>query len=831
MKSQPERIAFKTRLIPVIALFMIGGMLQTFAQTVSLSASDAVGTSSFNAAGNWNNAQAPAPGSAYFTTNFTLRTPADANSYSFGGDSLSIDTNGFLAINGSGTITIDNGVLDGGTIQNAGTGATPDAATIAGNLNATNLLRTDSFLNGGSTINSSLNVLAPITGVGAITAVGQGTVLLSASNSFGGQLQINSGTVKVNNADAVPLSQASGDNIGNLRVNWLTNAPGNTNAIFDLNGFNVTANQFITGASNANSLAPTIINGVPGGTNTLTVGNGDGSGFTWRGAIRDNLGTGGKVAFTKVGSGIFNLSVTVNELSYSGDTVFAGGSVNLGASLILPWGPGKGNLTVSNACTLNMSGRSLIVNGFSGDGTIDDTGTTGRSTMNCGSNDVSSVFSGTIQDSQNNVPANQSIVSVAKFGAGTLDLTGNNSFHGPITISAGILRITQSTGIGAVPKTQSNSVSSATGDAQFHLLGTNGDISLDPGLSFLTAGTTGAIVNEAGNNTIGGLILLQNGGSTTIRSDGGTLLLASNISIVTGVSSRTLTLSGASSGTVGGIISDGSPATNILSLTKAGGGKWTLATNNTYSGVTTINGGTLALGSSGAIPNTPSIILESNATLDVSAIVGWQLGAGQTLSGSGNVNGNVTANGTVAPGSTNVIGAITFANQLSLGSVTVLKLNRTNSPSNSDSLTAVTLVRGGTLTVTNIGDPLQSGDTFTLLSGGLSGTFAETGLPALSGGLSWDTSKFSTQGIIKVVSAAVAQPYLTSVTISGGNLIITGTNGTPGQTFEVLSSTNVATSLSNWTSLATNTFTTGNFSVTNSINPGESQRFYNVRVP
>lgn len=832
MKPQPKTTALcKSWLWLLLASIALSGNKSAFGQIVTLSASDVPGTSSFNAIGNWNNASAPAPGNAYFTTNFTLRTPADANSYLFAGDSLSIDTNGFLAINGPGTITVNNGVLDGGTIQNAGTGATPDAAIIAGDFNATNLLRADSFLNGGGTVSSSLNVLAPISGIGAITVVGQGTVLLSASNSFAGQLQINSGTIKVNNSFAVPLSQTSGDGIGNLRVNWVTNVLGNTNAIFDLNGFDVTANQFITGASNANSLAPTIINSVPGVTNTLTVGHGDGNGFTWRGVIRDNFGTGGKVAFTKVGSGLFSLSVTVNELSYSGDTVFAGGTVNVGNSLVLPWGVGKGNLIVSNPCTLNMSGRSLIVNGFSGDGTIDDTGTTGRSTMNCGSNDISSVFSGIIQDSQNNVPANQSIVSLVKFGAGTLDLTGNNTFHGPVTVSAGVLRINTSAGIGAVPKTGSNSISSATGDAQFHLLGTNGDISLNPGLSFLTAGNNGAIVNEAGNNTIGGLILLQNGGGTTIRSDAGTLLLASNISIVTGVTSRTLTLSGASSGTVGGIISDGSPATNILSLTKAGAGTWTLATNDTYSGVTTINGGVLALGASGAIPNTPSIILQSNAALDVSAVSGWQLSSSQTLSGSGNVNGNATVNGTVAPGTSNVVGAIAFSSQLTLANATLLKLNRTNSPANSDSLTAVTLVRGGTLTVTNIGDPLQSGDTFTLLNGSLSASFSATNLPVLIGGLTWDTSKFGTQGIIKVASIVVPQPYLTSVALAGGNLVISGTNGSPGQTFELVSSTNVATALSNWTSLATNTFPAGNFSVTNSINAGEPRRFYIIRVP
>ncbi len=808
---------------------LLGASVSSLAQIATLTNSDTVGASSFNAPGNWGNGLAPTAGNAYFTTNFTLRTPPDANSYNFAGDSLSIDTNGTLAINGSGIITLNNGVLDGGTIQNAGTGGSPDAATVTGNFNATNLFRADSFLNGGGAA-SSLNVLAPISGVGAITVTGQGTVLLSASNSFAGQLQVNSGTVQANNSNAVPLSLTSGDNIGNLRVNWVTNVLGATNAVFDLNGFDVTVNQFITGTSNANTLTPIIINSASGKTNTLTVGNGDGNGFTWRGAIRDNLGTGGKTAVAKVGSGIWNLSVTVGQLSYSGDTVFAGGSVNLGNSLILPWGAGKGNLIVSNPCTLNMSGRSLAVNGFSGDGIIDDTGTTGRSTMNCGSNDVSSVFSGVLQDSQANVPANQSIVSLSKSGAGTLDLTGNNNFHGPVTVSAGVLRITQSTGIGVVPKTGSNSISSATGDAQFHLLGTNGDISLDPGLTFLTAGTNGAIVNEAGNNTINGLILLQNGGATTIRSDGGSLLLASNISLVSGVTSRTLTLSGASNGAIGGIVSDGSPATNILSLTKAGAGTWTLTTNNTYSGPTTINGGTLALGISGSISDTSAILLQSNAVLDVSAVSGgWTLGLNQILKGNGAVAGNVTANGTVSPGVS--IGTITFSNQLTLAGTTLMEISRTNTPLNADSIIAATIVRGGTLTVTNVGDPLQSGDTFNLLHGTLSGAFAATNLPALTGGLSWDLSKFGSLGIIKVASTVVSQPYLTSVAFSGGNLVISGTNGSPGQQFEVLSSTNVATPLSSWTSLTTNTFTAGNFNVTNTVNPADALRFYIIRVP
>jgi hypothetical protein len=43
-------------------------------------------------------------------------------------------------------------------------------------------------------------------------------------------------------------------------------------------------------------------------------------------------------------------------------------------------------------------------------------------------------------------------------------------------------------------------------------------------------------------------------------------------------------------------------------------------------------------------------------------------------------------------------------------------------------------------------------------------------------------------------------------------------------------STNVALPLSQWTPLATNTFNSGSFSVTNTVNPGVPQSFYILHV-
>lgn len=70
------------------------------------------------------------------------------------------------------------------------------------------------------------------------------------------------------------------------------------------------------------------------------------------------------------------------------------------------------------------------------------------------------------------------------------------------------------------------------------------------------------------------------------------------------------------SGTFGGILQDGG---GTLALTKIAGGKLTLAGPNTYTGNTTVNGGTLALSGEGSIAGSQNIQI-NGGTLDVSAL-------------------------------------------------------------------------------------------------------------------------------------------------------------------------------------------------------------------
>lgn len=76
----------------------------------------------------------------------------------------------------------------------------------------------------------------------------------------------------------------------------------------------------------------------------------------------------------------------------------------------------------------------------------------------------------------------------------------------------------------------------------------------------------------------------------------------------------------------------------------------------------------------------------------------------------------------------------------------------------------------------------------------------------------------------------VGAPRITQVFRSGGNLVLSGTNGPAHGPYDVLSATTLALAVPLWPSIGTNTFNAaGNFLSTNPILPGEPQRFYAIR--
>jgi fibronectin-binding autotransporter adhesin len=277
-----------------------------------------------------------------------------------------------------------------------------------------------------------------------------------------------------------------------------------------------------------------------------------------------------------------------------------------------------------------------------------------------------------------------------------------------------------------------------------------------------------------------------------------------------------------------------------------------LSAVNTYNGPTIIgNGPQVALTGIGSIANSALIFFGGTSPTSIHIDASGRpdttltLANGQTLGGIGAVAGNMTVSSgaTVAPGGTNTTlgittgssqtGALSASNNIVLGGTATMKLN--GSGTNDVVQAGNSVTYGGTLNLVNISaTPLAAGNSFKLFNAGGSynGAFASI-VPATPGaGLLWNTNNLVVDGTVSVVAAAASQPGISSVTISTGNLILTGTNGPANGNYYVLSSTNVALPLASWTVLATNQFSgTGSFSYTNTVNPGERGRFYLLKLP
>lgn len=175
--------------VVLVAAFSIPAICQ--AADVTLTADDAGGTSSFNSAGHWDSSAAPTAGNDYINLGYILRTPEDGNSYVFAGDSLTIQTDGFIGFKGAGTnatLTIDDLILDGGEVAHwRGTG---DSMNLYGNIN----VMTDSTI---SAHQGPFNIFSTISGSASISnpsANNTGSMLtfFAADSTFDGDL-INDG--------------------------------------------------------------------------------------------------------------------------------------------------------------------------------------------------------------------------------------------------------------------------------------------------------------------------------------------------------------------------------------------------------------------------------------------------------------------------------------------------------------------------------------------------------------------------------------------------------------------------------------------------------------
>jgi hypothetical protein len=87
-------------------------------------------------------------------------------------------------------------------------------------------------------------------------------------------------------------------------------------------------------------------------------------------------------------------------------------------------------------------------------------------------------------------------------------------------------------------------------------------------------------------------------------------------------------------------------------------------------------------------------------------------------------------------------------------------------------------------------------------------------------------------GEVGLPGVAAPQPRIGKIAVDGGKLIISGNNSTtPGDSYSVLMTTNVALPQSCWTVLTNGVFdSSGNFSSTNAAST-TGQRFFILRIP
>ena len=241
-------------------------------------------------------------------------------------------------------------------------------------------------------------------------------------------------------------------------------------------------------------------------------------------------------------------------------------------------------------------------------------------------------------------------------------------------------------------------------------------------LQLANGGSSASISVTAGSNAINAPVVLENNVNVTAASGSG------------------LTISGA----IGQ--SGGSQA-----LTLSGSGSLTLSGNDSYTGGTTVNGGTLAVDNT-AGSGTGSGPVAINGT--------------GTLSGNGTIGGatSINSGGVLAPGNGG-IGTLAIDNTLSLAGGAAMAMEIDEATSAADLVQGLsTVTYGGTLSVTNLAGTLASGNTFTLFSASsYAGTFTTFNLPALPAGLIWNTSKLTVNGSISVVNVTT----LTTTGVSG----------------------------------------------------------------
>ena len=475
----------------------------------------------------------------------------------------------------SGDTTISSGTLQLGNLTALPSGTDKGNLVLNATLDVNNLSITINGLSGAGVLTNSAGSPVTLTvgannaagnftgviqdgsGIMSLAKIGSDTLLLSGVNTYSGNTAITGGTLQIGNSYAI----ASGSNKGNVSLG--------TGGTLDLNNSNLTLNGL--------SGSGTITNNT--GVAVLTTGANDQT-SSFSGNMQN--GSSGILGLTKTGVGTLTLSGTN---TFSGATTLAGGTLAMGSDTALS---SHSTLTDNNAGTLDLNGHLITIDGLAGTGSIINNNST-PVTLTTGASGGGGIFGGTINDGSGKI-------ALIKTGAGTVTLSNVNGYSGGTTVTGGLLAITSTGALGAIPGTA-----------------TPGNIMLN-----------------------GGGILATN--TFAINANRG-ITLGSASGILEAAQNQTLTYNGILAGAGG--------------LTKTGLGTLSLGGVNTYSGDTLLTAGALQIGNAYAIPsgpNTGNLSLAADTTLDLNNTSITVNG----LTGTGLVSNTKTGAVTLSAGATSI---------------------------------------------------------------------------------------------------------------------------------------------------------------------------------
>jgi autotransporter-associated beta strand protein len=670
----------------------------TAAANISLTVNAATDTWVGLGGGNWsanadwvNSAGNFAPGLAGDTLVFagsTGLTSTMNNSYSITGLTFTNGAGSFIIGTSSSTLTITaNGVTN-----NSASAETLNVPVLLTNAAQTlsaasgSLILSQTVNNGGYLLtvsdggfNSAVN--GAISGAGGLTKTGSGTLTLGGTNIYTGTTTINGGTVTVNGTGVI-TNTVSPVIIGGVAGN----------AIFNIAGGSVSANDAVNPAvaigsvSNASGFLFMSSGSLECGAGEFHIGqvtNAYGAFDLSGGTVTiGDINTGdayfvvGGASGASASQGVFNMSGgTLNDNAQEvglggiansiGVLNLSGGALN-GSKGIHVGERGTGILNVSGSAVLNLTGSTLQFGLNSSPGVVGTAnllgGTVTANSVAIGNDGPTSRLNfngGTLMASASGTFIPAILTSATIYAGGALIDDGGNA----ITIAQPLLA-PAGNGVSSIPV--------ATGGAGY----------LDtPVVTITGGGGTGATaVANISSGAVTGI---------TITSPGTGYTSAPSVTLFGGGYNTAATLAAA---TIAPNVSGG--------LTKLDIGTLTLTGASTYTNLTAVNAGTLALGS-GYTSATAGYEVTNGATLDVSAFGPFTLTANQSLSGSGTINGSIATStgvniypGTESP-TMGTVGTLAFNNDLDLSGGGTCYFDITNSASSGDDQITV----GGTLTI------------------------------------------------------------------------------------------------------------------------------------